>query len=515
MTDQNTRTRFAPSPTGFMHVGAARTALFAWLQAKKDNGKFILRIEDTDKEREVEGSIQHIIKSLKWLGISWDEGVDIGGPYASYKQSDRLDLYKQWAEKLIAEGRAYADPYSREELENFRNQAKAQKKPFLYREFRPETPPVWDGSQPLRFKSDPKDYTWTDAVMGELHTGPEAIDDFIIIKSDGYPTYNFCHIIDDMLMEVSHVLRSQEFISSTPKFLNLYEALHIEHPVLATLPFVMAMDGKKKLGKRDGAKDILDYQSEGYLPEAMMNFLATLGWNDGTEQEIFTPTELIDKFSLGRVQKSPARFDEQRLLWLNGQHIRALSLDDLYDRVSGFDASVSDHLQPKSGQTSGLLSDVERSRSEIEGSKVTSFWPASAANADESRKKQILALVQDRLKTLADLSTLTDYFFAEPEINWSMIADNKQLSKLSKDEITNLLQTSLDELSRSDFDPEAIQNTLNSLLEITGQKPGILFSLIRIAVSWAPFSPALNDTLAVIGKDDSLSRISNAIHANS
>jgi len=478
MTNQNTRTRFAPSPTGFMHVGAARTALFAWLQAKKDNGKFILRIEDTDKEREVEGSIEHIIKSLEWLGISWDEGVDIGGPYASYKQSDRLDIYKQWAQKLVDDGRAYADPYSREELEEFRNQAKAQKKPFLYREFRPENPPVWDGSQPLRFKSDPKSYTWTDAVMGELHTGPEAIDDFILIKSDGYPTYNFCHIIDDMLMEVSHVLRSQEFISSTPKFLNLYEALKIDHPVLATLPFVMAMDGKKKLGKRDGAKDILDYQTEGYLPETMMNFLATLGWNDGTEQEVFTPAELIEKFSLDRVQKSPARFDEQRLLWLNGQHIRALSLDELYIRVND-------------------------------------FWPASASNADEERKKQILTLVQDRMKTLSDLATLTDYFFTEPEINWSMITDNKQFSKLNKDEITDLLQTSFDELFKSDFDPGSIQNTLNSLLEITGQKPGILFSLIRIAISWAPFSPALNETLSVLGKEVALSRISSVIRANS
>jgi len=214
------------------------------------------------------------------------------------------------------------------------------------------------------------------------------------------------------------------------------------------------------------------------LPETMMNFLATLGWNDGTEQEVFTPAELIEKFSLDRVQKSPARFDEQRLLWLNGQHIRALSLDELYIRVND-------------------------------------FWPASASNADEERKKQILTLVQDRMKTLSDLATLTDYFFTEPEINWSMITDNKQFSKLNKDEITDLLQTSFDELFKSDFDPGSIQNTLNSLLEITGQKPGILFSLIRIAISWAPISPALNETLSVLGKEVSLSRISSVIRANS
>jgi glutamyl-tRNA synthetase len=265
-----TRTRFAPSPTGFLHVGGVRTALFAWLVAKKDNGTFILRIEDTDKAREVEGSIEHIQKSLRWLGIEWQEGIDIGGPFAPYLQSQRLDIYKEWANKMVAMGRAYADPYSKEQLEEFRQEATDSKKAFLFRDYRPENPPVWDGTQPLRFRSDPKSYKWHDDVMGDLSTGPEAIDDFILIKSDGYPTYNFCHIIDDMLMGASHVLRSQEFISSTPKFLNLYEALQIERPILATLPYVMAIDGKKKLGKRDGAKDILDYKKDGYLPEACL-----------------------------------------------------------------------------------------------------------------------------------------------------------------------------------------------------------------------------------------------------
>ncbi|MNS40621.1 Glutamate--tRNA ligase 1 [compost metagenome] len=312
--------------------------------------------------------------------------------------------------------------------------------------------------------------------MGELSTGPEAIDDFILIKSDGYPTYNFCHIIDDMLMGITHVLRSQEFISSTPKFLNLYDALEIAQPTLATLPFVMAIDGKKKLGKRDGAKDILDYGKDGILPEAMMNFLATLGWNDGTEQEIFTTTELIDKFDLSRVQKSPARFDEQRLLWLNGQHIRLLSLDDLYVRV-------------------------------------TDFWPTSAAGASEEKKKQILTLVQDRLKTLLDLPLLTDYFFSEPTPDWSMVDDNKQLKKFDRQELVELLEATSNALSTSDFDPTSIQDTLNSLLETTEQKPGILFSLIRLAVSWAPFSPALNDTLAALGKGTVLSRLDAAISA--
>ncbi len=462
------RTRFAPSPTGFLHVGGVRTALFAWLlaqQAKKaEGGTFILRIEDTDKVREVEGSIQQIENSLKWLGLEWDEGVDKGGPDAPYKQSERLDIYLEWAKKLIESGRAYADPYTQEEVDAFRNEAKAAKRPFLFRDHRPENPPVWDGTQPLRFKSEPKPYKWTDAVMGELSVGADAIDDFILIKSDGFPTYNFCHIVDDAIMGVTHVLRSQEFVSSTPKFLNLYEALGAERPTLATLPYVMAIDGKKKLGKRDGAKDILDYGKDGYLPEAMANFLATLGWNDGTEQEIFTVDELIEKFSLDRVQKSPARFDEQRLLWLNGQHIRALSIDDLYERV-------------------------------------VNFWPDAAKEASDEDKKEVLTLVQDRLKTLADLPTLSSYFFEEPTVNWELMASNKQLAKLTDDERRDILTHAKVALESSEYSPEAIQETLNQLLETTGQKPGIVFSLIRLAVSWAPFSPALNETLAVLGSD--------------
>jgi glutamyl-tRNA synthetase len=476
------RTRFAPSPTGFVHVGAVRTALFAWLMARKDNGVFILRIEDTDKVREVEGSIKQIEDSLRWLGIDWQEGIDIGGPHAPYLQSERLDIYKKWAKKLIADGRAYADPYSKEQLEELRGKAKADKKPFLYRDYRPNSldsePPVWDGGQPLRFKSDPRAYNWTDAVMGNLSTGPEAIDDYILIKSDGYPTYNFCHIIDDMIMEITHVLRSQEFISSTPKFLNLYDALKIERPILATLPFVMSIDGQKKLGKRDGAKDILQYKKEGYLPEAMINFLATLGWNDGTEQEIFSVQELIDKFSLDRVQKSPARFDEKRLLWLNGQWIRRLSIDDLYKRSS-------------------------------------EFWSESARKATEETRKRILILVQDRLKTLVDLPTLTSYFFDEPTPDWSMVESDKQLGKLQNSEVISLLKSVLPALVSSSFKPETLQQTLNLLLVSTGQKPAVLFSIIRLAVSWSPFSPALNETLAALGPEKVKKRLELAIGVGS
>ena len=474
---ETVRTRFAPSPTGFLHVGGVRTALFAWLVARQADGQFILRIEDTDKVREVAGSEQHIIDSLHWLGLDWQEGPDNGGPHGPYRQSERLAIYKEWAQKLVDRGRAYADSTSTEQLEQFRLQAKDQKKPFLFREHRPENPPVWDGSQPLRFKSDPKDYTWHDEVLGDLSTGPEAIDDFIIIKSDGYPTYNFAHIIDDHLMEITHVIRSQEFTSSVPKFLNLYEALEIERPKLATLPYVMGPDGKKKLSKRDGAKDVLDYKKEGYLPAALVNFLATLGWNDGTEQEIFSVDELIAKFSLERVHRSGAAFDEQRLLWLDGHYIRQTTLDELYEQARD-------------------------------------FWPDSAANHDDDYRRQVLGLVQERLKFLAELPGLSNFFFEDLPVNLQLVDDNKQLKGLDHAELKDLLEKSKQQLQNNDFSSvEGLAETLNKLLEETGQKPGVLFSLIRIATTWAPASPGLAETLHLLGKDKSLERIDGALAA--
>ncbi|MDO8335384.1 MAG: glutamate--tRNA ligase [Candidatus Saccharibacteria bacterium] len=466
---KDVRTRFAPSPTGYLHVGGVRTALFAWLVARQNNGKFILRLEDTDQAREVEGSAEHLIDSLKALGINYDEGPDIGGDFAPYKQSERLEIYKQCAQKLIDSGRAYADPYTREELQAFREKAQAEKKPFLYRNHRPENPPAWDGSRPLRFKSDPKAYQWHDEVMGDLSTGPEVIDDFILIKSDGFPTYNFAHIVDDAQMQISHIIRGQEFISSTPNYLNLYEALDIEPPILATMPHIMAASGGKKLSKRDGAKDILDYIDDGYLPEALVSFISTLGWNDGTEQEVFTVNELIEKFSLDRVQKSGAHFDEKRLEWVNGQFIRQLSTHDLYE-------------------------------------KVGNYWPTEAENADENYKQKVLALGQDRLKTLRDLQQF-GYFFADPQPSMELIDNNKQSRKLSPERRAELINDARNALQNSEFTPDAIQNTLNQLLETTGEKPGVLFSLIRIYTTWAPFSPQLNDTLALLGKETVLRRL--------
>lgn len=467
------RTRFAPSPTGFLHVGGMRTALFAWLVARRGGGQFVLRIEDTDQKRKVEGAEQHIVDCLVWLGLIPDEGYQ-----NKIRQSERVNsgTYQKWAQKLIESGRAYADPYTPEEVQKFREQAQADKKPFLYRNHRPENPQQWKPGMPLRFKSEPKDYVTHDAVMGDIKTGPEVVDDFILIKADGFPTYNFAHIVDDTEMKISHVIRGQEFIASLPNYRNLYEALGIETPIFATVPHIMNEQGNKKLSKRDGAKDILDYKNEGYLPETMLSFLATLGWNDGTEQEIFTREELIDKFSLDRVQKSGARFDERRLVWVNGHFIRGLSLDELYE-------------------------------------KVETFWPGSAGKYDEEYRKKVLALVQERLKYFAELPELTKFFFEDLPVNPELVSGHKKLKKYDKSELKNYLQKTRQALEESTFTEADLTDRLNRLLEETGETPMVLFSLIRIATTQAAASPGLAETLAVLGKERSISRIDAQISA--
>lgn len=468
-TSKLIRTRFAPSPTGYLHVGGVRTALFAWLVAKQAGGQFILRIEDTDRSRHVEESEQHIIDSLQWLGIEPDE--------KPVHQSQRLDIYKKWAKELIKAGRAYGDPSTPEELEELRLKAAAAKKPFLFRNHRPNNPPAWDGSLPLRFKSEPKNYRWHDEVMGDLFTGPEAIDDFIIIKSDGFPTYNFAHIVDDYDMHISHVIRSQEFLPSVPKFLNLYEALGIARPKLATLPYVMAPDGRKKLSKRDGAKDILDYKREGFLPETLINFLATLGWNDGTEQEIFSVEELVKKFDLSQVQKGGAHFDESRLIWMNGHYIRQLSPEEL-------------------------------------SKKAQDFWPEVGKNADENYKKAVLELVHERLKFLAELPRLTNFFFEEPQVEQVTKLYKEPVDKQLKKTPTNylsFLQAATQELLTSDFTKEDITKRLNGLLAKLNTKPAVLFPIIRIAVTGSQVSPEIFGTLQVLGKIKTLKRLRQAI----
>ncbi len=469
-------TRFAPSPTGYIHIGNVRSAIYPYLLAKQagENGKFILRIEDTDQARYVDGATDLILDTLKWLGISWDEGPEAGGENGPYFQTERKSIYLDWAKKLIEHGKAYADPTDSETIENYRKEDNEKKIPYLYRNHRPSETPEWQEGMPIRFKADPKPRDWHDEVMGDLHAGPEVQDDIILIKKDGLPTYNFAHIIDDHLMGCTHVMRGVEYLPSTPNYLALYEALGIEMPKIVSLPHILRPDGRKKLGKRDGAKSVTEYREDGVLPEAMLNYLACLGWNDGTEQEIYTKDELIKKFSLDRIQSSGARYDETKLLWMNGQWIRKIFTEE------GVDVLYQ---------------------------KTIDFWPESAMNYKEEYRKEVLSIIYDRLKELSELPSMTSYFFEDPNIDPEMVLNNKFLKKLSEQELASLLKLSVEKLSDTEWTEDAIQNTLNRLLEQTGKKPAELFSLIRIAVSFAPFSPALNLTLKVLGKDLSLARL--------
>ena len=471
-------TRFAPSPTGYIHIGNVRSAIYPYLIAHQTDGRMILRIEDTDRERYVEGATELIEDTLEWLGLEWDEGPIVGGENGPYFQSERLEIYHAWAKRLLDAGRAYADPTPSEKIDEYRRECNEKKIPFLYRNFRPNNPPKWEPGMPIRFKSEPKEYTWHDEVMGDMKTGPEVLDDIILIKKDGYPTYNFAHIVDDAEMNITHVMRGVEYLSSTPNYLALYEAFGLVRPKLVSLPHILAPSGNKKLGKRDGAKSVTEYRKDGILPEAMLNYLACLGWNDGTEQEIYTKEELIQKFSLDRIQNSGARYDETKLLWMNGQWIRKI-----------FDEQGAHAL-------------YDRTRD---------FWPEEAKSSSEDYRIKVLAIIYDRLKTLSDLKTMTTYFFVDPEIDTKMLIENKFLKKMSETEIENLLKKSIEKLSSLEkWDEQSLQNALNELLAETGKKPAELFSLIRIAVSFAPFSPALNLTLAVLGKNVSLARLNAA-----
>ncbi|MDB5260321.1 MAG: gltX [Candidatus Nomurabacteria bacterium] len=472
MSDTNKKvvTRFAPSPTGFMHVGGVRTALYAWAWAKKNDGTFILRIEDTDKAREVEGSIAHIMESLKWLGIEWDQGPDIGGSHAPYLQSERLESYKKYANILIEKGLAYPDPYTKEEIESFRKNAEDEKKVFLFRDHRPEKFGVWNGTQPLRFKVPVvKSYTWMDEVRGELSAGPEALDDFILIKSDGYPTYNFAHIIDDLEMGVTHIMRADEFIASTPKFLSLYEALEIIPPVLVTLPPILGKEGTKKLGKRDGAKDILEYRNDGFLADAMVNFLAFLGWNPGDERDVMTPLEIIESFDISRIHKSGAMLDEEKLLWLNKEHLK-------------------------------------RQSDEVKLNEVKKHLP----DYPEDLLKRLLPSIIDRISVYSQIdhieSTEFRFFIDSPEVDIEKI--------IWKDETKDQAAIHLEEVKRliESGDLSSVEN-VNKLImpyaEVQG-KGSVLWPL-RYSLSGQEKSIDPFTLVYILGKEESIKRIEKVL----
>lgn len=472
------RTRFAPSPTGFMHIGGIRTALFAYLWAKKNNGVFMLRIEDTDKEREVPGSIEHIMESLKWLGIHWDFGPDTQNTFGPLKQSERLESYKTAALQLIEKGYAYPDPYTEDEIEMFRQTAIQNKTPFLFRNHRPDTFLKWDGTRPLRLKVPTiKKMQWHDEVRGDLEAGEEALDDFIIIKADGYPTYNFAHIVDDMHMGITHVMRGDEFISSTPKFLSVYEALGIERPKLVTLPPILNNDKTKKLGKRDGAKDILEYRSDGVLPSAMVNFLAFIGWNPGTEQEVFSMEELISAFDISNIQVHGGTANEEKLRWFNSEHIKRLDDEQLFTLLLPFiPKTITQHEQ----------------------------W--------QDVLKKLLPDIKQRFELLGDFATAAEageyeYFFTTPNIDPTILTPKK-----STTEATHKHLSALYELCKSSEDyasADAVKSIVWEYAEEMGR--GDVLWPFRVALSGREKSLDPFTIASILGKNEVLERLQRAL----
>ncbi len=480
--ERQTVTRFAPSPTGFMHVGGVRTALFAYLWAKKNDGKFILRIEDTDKEREVEGAIPHIMESLRWLGLEWDFGPDKENPFGSAIQSERLPTYIDAAKELLAKGYAYPDPYTQEELEVLRKKASEEKRPFLFRDHRPTEIAEWDGKRPLRFRvPDVRRMRWNDAVRGDLEAGEEALDDFILIKSDGYPTYNLAHIVDDMHMGVTHIMRADEFISSVPKFLSLYEALEIDPPVFVTLPPILREDRTKKLGKRDGAKDILEYRTEGFLPDAMVNFLALTGWNPGGTDEIFSREDLIARFDISGIQKAGALLNEEKLAWVNKEHIKRM---DSRARLETIEAFITKEVRSLPGFSMETLSRA----APIVVERISNFG---------------------EVRTMCAEGELT-YLFARPDypkekLLWKGESDvTKMHERLLH--VKGLIQAVPE---GPEFAPETLKNAIWSYAEEEGR--GSVLWPLRYALSGRDKSPDPFQLAGILGKEETLARIDVAL----
>jgi len=483
MTD-SVRTRFAPSPTGYPHVGNIRTALFTWLFARHHQGSFIIRIEDTDVARKVEGAVEAILDSLKWLGLDWDEGPDMGGRYAPYFQSQRLELYHQAAQRLIAQGDAYYCYCSPELLKEMRAEQRKHKQPPGYdRRCRDlseqeQAEKKAKGITPVvRFKTPLSGQTrFRDLIWGEVKFENTTLEDLVLLKSDGYPTYNLANIVDDYQMEISHVIRAEEFLSTTPCHVLLYQALGYKLPHFAHLPRVLGPD-RAKLSKRHGAVSIAEFEKQGYLPEAMLNFLALLGWSLDDKTEIMSKQQLIDSFSLERVSRTAAIFNAEKLSWMNGVYIRSLSLEDFTQRTLPY-------------LDKGLPSEVERP------------LPLDYVNS-------IMPLIQERARTLAEVAGLADFFFIdEPDYDDSLLI-GKNMDYQTTRQALEAAQQRLEELV--EFNVESLEDVLRPLAVELGLKTGQLFGTLRVAVTGRTAAPPLFQTMAVLGKEQCLRRIEAAL----
>jgi glutamyl-tRNA synthetase len=478
------RVRFAPSPTGFPHVGNIRTALFNWLFARHYGGKFIVRIEDTDVTRRVKGAVRAILDSLRWLGLDWDEGPEVGGKYAPYIQSERLELYREAAERLVAQGDAYYCYCSQERLEAMRTEQTKRKQPPGYdRHCRDLTheeraKKEAEGITPvIRFKTPLEGQTsFNDLIRGEVVFDNTTIDDFVLLKSDGYPTYHLANVVDDHLMAISHVLRAEEWLSSTPRHLLLYRALGFAPPQFAHLPMILGTD-RAKLSKRHGAVSITEYRDQGYLPEAMVNFLALLGWSLDDKTELIPREELIENFSLERISRTAAIFNRDKLSWMNGVYIRNLSAEEFFEAVQPY-----------------LMTDEAAGKALI---------------SDEEYVRAVLPLVQERARTLAEVTDLTQFFFVDELDYDSSLLLGEKMSRQSAVGALTAAQQRLRQLAT--FDASSLEGVLRPLAAELGLKTSQFFGMLRVAVTGRTAAPPLFQTMAVLGRERCLRRIEAAL----
>lgn len=467
------RTRYAPSPTGFMHIGNLRTAIFEYLLAKKYNGDFILRIEDTDQEREVEGAIDFIYNTLDLCGFKIDEGPNNEGNFGPYIQSKRKDIYKEYALKLVEMGKAYYCFCSEEELTKMREKADARKKPFLYdgrcsRLSKEKIEENLKNNVPyvIRQKMPKEGVTIVeDLIYGKVKIDNSILDDQILLKSDGFPTYNFANVIDDHLMEITHVIRGKEYLDQTAKYNLLYEAFGWEKPTYIHVAMVLGEDGNK-LSKRNGDASFMDLYNEGYLPEAIVNYLSLLGWSPETNQEVFSMEELISNFNEERISKSSSQYDVKKLKWFNHQYINKMD-DEKY------------------------LSWIKK-------------YFSNECDKSEEWLNHLLLIYKSHLNYGKEINELTSSFF-----NKEFVIDEEAKEFMKSDEvIPKVVEVFKEEIeSTSNWSVEALQEVINNVKEKAGVKGKMLFMPIRIAASGIMHGPELADTLYLIGKEEILNRL--------
>jgi len=465
------RVRMAPSPTGYLHVGTARAALYNWLYARHAGGTFIVRVDDTDLERSTKEFEDEILGSFRWLGLDWDEGVEVGGPHGSYRQSDRLERYAELAEGLVESGHAYFDDRSPEELESLRQRAQGEgRHPGHYI----RRPAAESDSGVIRL-SIPQDgpVEFNDTIRGDLSFAPADIDDFVILRSNGTPTYHLASTVDDVDYEISHVARGEDLLPSTPKHILLTRALGASSPQYAHLPLLFGTDGKK-LSKRHGATALAEYRKAGYLPDAMFNYLAILGWSPDGETTIFNRDEAVEKFDLVDVSKNPAAFDPEKLSWMNGEYIRAMDLED-------FTVMVRPHVESRIGRP-------------LSGSEWEVF-------------EEIAPLVQERTKLLPEAGEQVVFLFEDFD-NYDAASWEKVMAKDGVVEVLDAGITALRELDS--WDAGSVEAALRALPEELGIGAGKVFQPLRVAVTGSSVSPPLFESIAALGREKTLQRIERA-----